>query len=70
MWLFHVPTLQEATIPAGKLQRALSRPRALAGLIAATVLLPLALALLGLWQGQRGADAKVQLQGERQRLDV
>ncbi|SFH07794.1 Zn-dependent protease with chaperone function [Methylobacterium gossipiicola] len=62
-------TLQEAMIPEGKLQRALSRPRALAGLIAATVLLPLALVLLGLWQGQRGADAEIRFQAERQRLD-
>jgi hypothetical protein len=48
-------TISEA-VPEAKTQCVPSRPRALAGLVAATLLLPLALLLLGLWERQRGAD--------------
>ncbi|CAO4153735.1 Protease HtpX [Methylorubrum aminovorans] len=39
-------------------------------LVAATVLLPLALLLLGLWEVQRGADDHAAFEAERQRLGV
>ncbi|WP_245291106.1 M48 family metallopeptidase [Methylobacterium aquaticum] len=45
-----------------------SRPRALAGLIAATVLLPLAFLLLGLWERQRGAGDWAEFSAEHDRL--
>lgn len=42
--------------------------RILASLIAATVLLPLAILLLGLWQGQRGTDDWREFATEHDRL--
>lgn len=56
------------TIPGAEIQHAPSRSRALAGLIAATVLLPLAILLVGLWERQRGADDWAEFAAERDRL--
>ena len=55
--------IPEATIP-----HAPSRFRGLASLVTATVLLPIVLLLLGLWEVQRGADDHAQFEAERQRL--
>lgn len=44
------------------------RPRALARLVLASVLLPLAILLLGLWEMQRGPDDWAELAAEHQRL--
>jgi hypothetical protein len=45
-----------------------SRPRALVGLVATTVLLPLALLLVGLWEGRRGLDDLAAVMAEHDRL--
>mgnify|MGYP005993287025 CR=1 FL=1 len=67
-----LPALQEVTIseaiPEAKTPHAPSRPRALAGLVAATVLLPLAILLMGLWEGQRGVDDWAEFAAERDHL--
>lgn len=57
------PTIADTTIP-----RASSRLRSVAGLVAATVLLPLAILLLGLWQQERGAEDRADIDAERQHL--
>ncbi len=56
-------TISEATT-----SHAPSRPRALAGLIAATVLVPLALLLVGLWEQQRGDGDWADIRAEHDRL--
>ncbi len=48
--------------------RAPSRPRSLAGLVAATVLVPLALLLVGLWERQRGDADWADVKAEHDRL--
>jgi Zn-dependent protease with chaperone function len=58
----------EVTIPGVEIQHAPSRSRVLAGLVAATVLLPLAILLLGLWERQRGADDAAAFAAEHDRL--
>ncbi|WP_348273145.1 M48 family metalloprotease [Methylobacterium sp. ap11] len=45
-----------------------SRPRALAGLVASTVLLPLEILLLGLWEQQRGASDWAEFAAEHDRI--
>ncbi|SFU76077.1 Peptidase family M48 [Methylobacterium sp. 174MFSha1.1] len=59
---------QEVTIPEATIPHAPSRPRVLAGLIAATVLLPLVILLVGLWERQRGVDDWAEFAAEYDRL--
>ncbi|WP_244535291.1 M48 family metalloprotease [Methylorubrum salsuginis] len=58
------------TIPEASSSHAPARTRALARLVAATVLLPLGLLLLGVWEMRRGADDRALFHAERQRLDA
>ncbi len=56
-------TISAATIPPAP-----ARLRSLAGLVAATVLLPFVLLLLGLWEGQRAGDDFAAFETERLHL--
>ncbi|TXN25199.1 peptidase M48, partial [Methylobacterium sp. WL19] len=61
-------TSREAGIADATITRAPSRLRSLAGLVAATVLLPLAVMLLGVWEQERAAADWADLDAERLHL--